>query len=186
MELSFDTFGKEYRVALHGALTHDVRLGSDIFGNITRIDNKLGSLAESLKKCEAQLATVQTQLITAKVEVDRHFPQEQEYAEKSTRLKELNILLNMDQKDHGILDMEPDEGDVGPPQRVTGREAVMCSTDNSQADRHLLTKYYKLHGWRYAKLRHPYQPISLPGNGFGYGFIAGKTGCYLDKCTNQV
>jgi hypothetical protein len=121
VELSFDTFGKEYCVALHGALTHEVKLGSDIHGNITRIDNKLAGFAESLKNCESRLSNVQTQLETAKNEVDRPFAQEQEYVDKSTRLKELNILLNMDQKDNEILDMEPDKGDA-ELQRSLARE----------------------------------------------------------------
>ena len=58
----------------------------------------------------------------AKGEVDRPFPQEQEYAEKSARLKELNILLNMDQKDHEIFDMEPDEADAEPARKAPERE----------------------------------------------------------------
>ena len=62
---------------------------------------------------------MQTQLETAKGETDRSFPQEQEYTEKSARLKELNILLNMDEKDHEILDTEPDENDVEPTPRTT-------------------------------------------------------------------
>ena len=117
MELSYDTFEKEYKVSLRGALTHDVRLGSDIHGNITRLDNKLEGLADFLRSCESKLAETQTQLEAAKGEVDRAFPQEQEYSDKSARLKELNILLNMDQKDREILDAEPDENDFEPPQR---------------------------------------------------------------------
>jgi hypothetical protein len=120
MELSFDSFSKEYRLNLRGALSHEVKLGTDIHGNITRIDNKLDGLTDVLLKCEVQLESVMTQLEAAKGEVDRPFPQEQEYTEKSARLKELNILLNMEQKDYEILDMEPDEGDMELPQR--GRE----------------------------------------------------------------
>jgi hypothetical protein len=118
MILSFDSFNKEYCVTLSGALSHSVKLGTDIHGNITRLDNALAGFTDSLQKCESNLSNVQTQLEAAKGEVDRPFPQEQEYAEKSTRLKELNILLNMDQKDHEILDVEPDEGDIEPPQRA--------------------------------------------------------------------
>jgi hypothetical protein len=47
---------------------------------------------------------------------------EREYADKSRRLKELDILLNMDQKDRVILDDEPDEGDMEPPERTAERE----------------------------------------------------------------
>ena len=122
MILAFDTFGKEYGITLSGALSHTVKLGTDIHGNITRIDNALAGFADLLKNCEGRLANAQTQLEAAKGEVDRPFPQEQDYAEKSARLKELNILLNMDQKDRELLDMEPDEGDMEPQQRTQGRE----------------------------------------------------------------
>jgi hypothetical protein len=54
--------------------------------------------------------------------VDRPFPQEKEYAEKSARLKELNILLNMDETDDAIMDYEPDEDALEVPQRYNGRE----------------------------------------------------------------
>ncbi|MCL2153875.1 MAG: helicase, partial [Oscillospiraceae bacterium] len=120
MILSFDTFGKEYGVSLSGALSHTVKLGTDIHGNITRIDNKLEGFADSLQHCESNLADIQAQLEAAKGEVGRSFPQEQEYADKSARLKELDILLNMDEKNHEILDMEPDDGDIEPSQRDRG------------------------------------------------------------------
>jgi hypothetical protein len=122
MILSFDTFAKEYRVTLSGALSHTVALGTDIHGNITRLDNALERFSESLQSCEAKLEEAKTQLEAAQGEVDRPFPQEQEYTEKAARLKELNILLNMDEKDHEILDAEPDEGDMEPQPRTPGRE----------------------------------------------------------------
>jgi hypothetical protein len=112
MILAFDTFNKDYAVTLSGTLSHTVKLGTDIHGNITRLNNILEGLAASLKNCEERLSHTQAQLEAAKGEVDRPFPQEKEYAGKSARLKELNILLNMDEKDHAIFDMEPDEGDM--------------------------------------------------------------------------
>jgi len=122
MVLSFDSYEKEYRITLSGALSHTIRLGSDIHGNITRIDNALESLASSLPKCENKLEEIKTQLKTAQSEVSRPFPQEAEYAEKSARLSELNVLLNMDEKDHEIFDAEPDEGDIEPTRKTPGRE----------------------------------------------------------------
>jgi hypothetical protein len=122
MILSFDSFAKEYRVTLSGALSHTVALGSDIHGNIIRLDNALERFAESLQSCEIRLEEAKTQLEAAKGEVDRPFPQEHEYTEKAARLKELNILLNMDEKNHEILDAEPDEGDMEPQPRTPGRE----------------------------------------------------------------
>jgi hypothetical protein len=122
MVLSFDSFGKEYRITLQGSLTHTVKLGSDIHGNIVRLDNALEGFADSHKNCVGQLEGVQTQLEAAKGEVDRPFPQAQEYEEKSARLKELNILLNMDEKDTVILDGAPDEGDMEPTKPPSNRE----------------------------------------------------------------
>jgi hypothetical protein len=122
MILSFDSYSKEYRVTLSGVLSHTVKLGTDIHGNITRLDNALESFADSLKNCEGSLAETRTQLENAQGEVNRPFPQEQEYTKKSGRLKELNVLLNMDEKDTTVLDGEPDEGDVDPAPRVTDRE----------------------------------------------------------------
>ena len=37
------------------------------------------------------------------------FAREKELAEKAARLKELNILLNMDQKDRSVLDEGPEK-----------------------------------------------------------------------------
>jgi len=122
MILSFDSFGKEYKVTLAGALSHTVALGTDIHGNITRLDNRLEGFAAALTGCKDDLAGVQKQMESAKSEVDRPFPQDTEFKEKSARLKELDILLNMDQKDNTILDMEPDEGDMATPTKKREQE----------------------------------------------------------------
>jgi hypothetical protein len=122
MVLSFDTFAKEYRVTLSGALSHTVSLGTDIHGNITRLDNAFEGFAAKLEACESNLADTKTQMETAQNEVNRPFPQEQAYQEKSKRLKEVNTLLNMDEKDHEILDGEPDEGDTEPAPKAAGLE----------------------------------------------------------------
>lgn len=122
MVLSFDTFGKEYRITLQGKLTHTVSLGTDIHGNITRLDNALEGFAGKLQNCENMLAESQSQMKAAQGEVLRPFPQEQEYLTKSARLKEVNSLLNMDEKDSAILDTAPDEGDMEPAPKVAGLE----------------------------------------------------------------
>jgi len=114
LALSFDSFSKVYRLTLFGKATHSLELGNDVFGNITRIDNELAGFADDLARCENSLANIETQMQTAKEEVSRPFPQEAEYAEKSARLRELNILLNMDERDPIVFDCEPDEGDVVP------------------------------------------------------------------------
>jgi N12 class adenine-specific DNA methylase len=121
MILSFDTFGKEYRVTFYGVLSHSVTLGTDIYGNITRLDNMLEGLKDSFEACESSLFDTREQMKAAENEVGRPFPQELEYREKAKRLTEVNSLLNMDEKDNAVLDASPDEGDEGIPLKVIGR-----------------------------------------------------------------
>ena len=108
MELSFNSFEKEYVLTLVGSLRHSVSLGADIYGNITRLDNLISSMPDKLKVCEERLADTKVQLENAKTEVERPFPQEEELSQKMERLAELNALLDMDHRDNEIVDGEPD------------------------------------------------------------------------------
>lgn len=98
LELSFDTFAREYRLTMIGQLRHTVTLGTDVFGNLQRMDNALEGLPIKEQACREQLSNLQTQLETAKAEVQKPFPREEELKAKSARLEELNALLNMDNK----------------------------------------------------------------------------------------
>ena len=109
-------------MTLSGALSHTVKLGTDIHGNITRLDNALEGFAAALKNCESNLEETQTQLNTAKSEVLRPFAQAQELLTKSERLKQVNSLLDMDEKDNTVLDFAPDEGESEPAPKVAGME----------------------------------------------------------------
>lgn len=109
MELSFNSFEKEYVLTLVGSLRHSVSLGADIYGNITRLDNLISSLPDKLKACEERLADTRVQLENAKAEVERPFPQEEELSQKLERLAELNSLLDMDHHDNEIVDGEVEQ-----------------------------------------------------------------------------
>lgn len=98
LELSFSSFEQEYRLTMIGQLRHTVTLGTDVFGNLQRMDNALEGLPIKEQACREQLANLQTQLTTAKVEVEKPFPREEELKTKTERLEELNVLLNMDNK----------------------------------------------------------------------------------------
>ena len=111
MELSFDSVSREYIMVLKNQLSYQVTLGSDVYGNITRIDNVLDGVDNKLKNLSEQIIETNKQFDNAKEEIKRPFPQENELKTKSKRLDELNILLNMNQKDNEIVDGEPDEGD---------------------------------------------------------------------------
>ena len=116
LELAFDTFAREYRLTMIGQLRHTVTLGTDVFGNLQRMDNALEGLPIKEQTCREQLFNLQTQLETAKAEVQKPFPREEELTTKTARLEELNTLLNLDHKEPEIVDAEPDE-DQRPPER---------------------------------------------------------------------
>lgn len=109
MELSYNTFSKEFVVELKGKRSYPVALGTDIYGNITRIDNEIEKIPDRLLHCQERLETLKEQLETAKQEVQKPFAQEEELQQKTARLGELNVMLDMDKKEHPILDVEPDE-----------------------------------------------------------------------------
>ncbi len=92
-----------------GQLRHTVTLGTDVFGNLQRMDNALEGLPIKEQTCREQLSNLQTQLETAKAEVQKPFPREAELNTKTARLEELNTLLNLDHKEPEIVDAEPDE-----------------------------------------------------------------------------
>ena len=122
MELEFDTFERAYAVKLKGHFTHSVTLGTDVYGNITRIDNAVDNIETRLHKAEEQLENTKAQLETAKVEVEKPFAQEDELKQKMTRLTELNALLDMDKGDTPVVGGEPDEGDLPPTRSRDDRE----------------------------------------------------------------
>ena len=122
MQLFYEAFSKEYRVALKGTLTHTASLGTDIHGNITRLDNALNGLETRLQEHRDRLENTTAQMEAAKADAAKPFPREQELQEKSKRLAELTKLLKMDEKDRELLDSAPDEGDEQPERKVVGLE----------------------------------------------------------------
>lgn len=108
--LEYDSTKSDYRLTIKGQLSHTISLSADAIGNTTRIDNLVDGLTRTLAELQEVLQDVQTQLGNAKTEMETPFAKEAELAEKSARLKELDILLNMDQKDMSLLDEEPDSG----------------------------------------------------------------------------
>ena len=116
LELAFDTFHQEYRLTMIGQLRHPVTLGTDVFGNLQRMDNYLETLPIKEQNCREKLNDLQTQMETAKLEVQQPFAREEELRTKTARLEELNALLNMDKKEPEIVDAEPDDT-VRPPSR---------------------------------------------------------------------
>ncbi len=96
MSVSFDAFRQEYMLLLKGQMTHRATLGTAPRGNLTRIDNALSQMPQRLEAVKNQLDNLYQQQAAAKAEVGKPFPQEQELRDKSARLAELDVLLNMD------------------------------------------------------------------------------------------
>ena len=122
MELSFDTFSREYTVRLKGTLSYSVALGTDPHGNITRLDNTLDGLEKRLTTAVQELENVEKQLETAKADVQKPFSHEEELQSKTARLSELNALLNVDHTENEVVDGEPDEGEDAPSKKAPGRD----------------------------------------------------------------
>ena len=99
LSVRFDTFYERFKLSIRESLTYTIDVGSDPIGNITRINNALEGIPESLKETREKLQTVEKQLENAKTEVQKPFEKEEELNTKLKRLSELNAELNMDIKD---------------------------------------------------------------------------------------
>ena len=104
MMLSFDTMDRKFYMGMKNNLSYKVELGSDPSGNITRIDNALNGIENKLSNTESNLEDTKKNYENAKIEIKRPFPQEEELKAKSKRLDELNIKLNLNEKDKEIVD----------------------------------------------------------------------------------
>ena len=114
MELSYNTFEKQFQITLKGEMSHRVSLGTDARGNLTRLDNALAGIPGRLERGREQLENLRNQQSAAQVELTKPFPQEAELAEKSARLAELDAALSMDEsisQDEAEVSEEVGEGE---------------------------------------------------------------------------
>ena len=109
MKLAFNSFSKNFQLTLKNKYHYMVELGSDVFGNITRINNCLESIEKDIPKERDWLDNLNHQLENAKVEVQKKFPQEQELQDKEKRLEALNIELKLNEQDKELLGDEQEE-----------------------------------------------------------------------------
>ena len=123
LSLRFDAFRTEYQALLKGQQKYTVPLGNDPLGNIIRLDNLLNSFPERITSAENELTTLHQQQAAAQIEVEKPFPQEEELAEKSARLAELNAQLDVDEKSH-----EPEQ-DEEEQENVSRRPSVLAALE---------------------------------------------------------
>ena len=136
LDLRFDTFRNEYQAVLRGATSHFVPLGTDARGNLTRLDNALDSFSDRIARAENQLQTLYQQRDAAQVEVEKPFPKEAELAEKSSRLAELDALLNME----GRPEPEREEPEVEQDEH---RPSVLAGLKAAAAEKYVPNKQHK-------------------------------------------
>ena len=130
LSLRFDTYRSEYQALLKGQRKYTVPLGTDPLGNITRLDNSLNNFPERITAAENELTTLHQQQAAAQIEVEKPFPQEEELAEKSARLAELNAQLDVDEKSHEPEQDEEEQEDA--PRRPSVLAALEEKSDKPE------------------------------------------------------
>ena len=130
LSLRFDAFRTEYQALLKGQRKYTVPLGTDPLGNIIRLDNSLNNFPERINSAENELATLHQQQAAAQIEVEKPFPQEEELAEKSARLAELNAQLDVDEKSHDPEQDEEEQEDA--PRRPSVLAALEEKSDKPE------------------------------------------------------
>ncbi len=112
MELSFDSFQKIIYVSLKNEFSHKVELGTDVFGNIQRIDNAIDGLEKGLKYPKRSLQTPIRSLKRQRLKQSDRFRRRRNYREKTKRLAAVEVLLKMDKKDDNVIDTEISDDDA--------------------------------------------------------------------------
>ncbi len=99
LNIRFDSFKNEHQAVLRAELSYPVSLGDDARGNITPSGQCPRTTLRSVLQTPRMLCkTLHQQQQAAEVEVEKPFAQEEELAEKSARLAELNAQLDVDRE----------------------------------------------------------------------------------------
>lgn len=93
--IKYDSFFNKYNFILKGKGEYRGEFGTDEIGNITRMDNVLDKLPERLENTISKLKDTEEQFQTAKIEIQKTFPQAELLKDKTLRLAEVNNLLDM-------------------------------------------------------------------------------------------
>ncbi len=104
MFLEINSFVSKFELNLKGKTSYKVSLGTDIYGNITRIDNVIDDLEKQLERTKMELENMEKQFETAKIDVKIPFDKDDELKEKTQKLNNINNLLNLNEKDTEILE----------------------------------------------------------------------------------
>ena len=98
MTVDYDSYRQEVKLVLRGEMSHTVTMGTDVYGNLTRIENALANMPQKLENAEERIAELERQTEQARAELGKPFAKEKELEAKAARLAELNAALNIDEK----------------------------------------------------------------------------------------
>lgn len=121
LDLLYDSFGRQYKVNIKGAMTHTVELGTDELGNITRIDNVIDGFEKALAIVKDRLTETEKQFEIAKTDMKKEFPQDEELRQIEARLFELNSELKLDEKVNEVIAddiSDSDEPEIKPKEQA--------------------------------------------------------------------
>ena len=107
MTVDYDSYRQEVKLILRGEMSHTVTMGTDVYGNLTRIENALANMPQKLEKAEERIAELERQTEQAKAELGKPFAQEKALEAKAARLAELNAALNIDEKRKEPMEKRP-------------------------------------------------------------------------------
>ena len=107
MTVDYDSYRQEVKLILRGEMLHTVTMGTDVYGNLTRIENALANMPQKLEKAEERIAELERQTEQARAELGKPFAQEKELEAKAARLAELNAALNIDEKRKEPMEKRP-------------------------------------------------------------------------------
>lgn len=107
MTVDYDSYRQEVKLILRGEMSHTVTMGTDVYGNLTRIENVLANMPQKLEKAEERIAELERQTEQAKAELGKPFAQEKALEAKAARLAELNAVLNIDEKRKEPMEKRP-------------------------------------------------------------------------------
>jgi hypothetical protein len=133
MSLHLSDFGRELSVLLRGEMTYSVNLGTDVFGNITRINNALDELHKRLEGAKSQFENLVNQQEAARLELEKPFPLEAELHEKETRLALLNAGLNIEGDGGFDVMNDPDNRD-GMSEEQNGNSLTAIAAGDGDFD----------------------------------------------------
>ena len=109
LELGFDSLSQDFTLNIRNKTNRGIHLGSDVYGNIRRIDNSLSDFDSYINDNKQEIEDIKKQLEIAKDEVQKPFFKEDELKEKMQELDKINISLNINEKEKQVLDTSNEE-----------------------------------------------------------------------------